>query len=67
MEISPLGGTLGAEIRDIKLKNLDAAVIDAIRTTFLEYLVLVFPKRQITIMKYSRDYRNFQILGFLCL
>ena len=48
MEISPLGGTLGAEIRDIKLKNLDAAVIDAIRTTFLEYLVLVFPNQNLT-------------------
>ena len=48
MEISPLGGALGAEIRDIKLKNLDAAIIDAIRTTFHEYLVLVFPNQNLT-------------------
>ena len=48
MEISPLGGALGAEIHDIKLNNLDAAIIEAIRTAFHEYLVLVFPNQNLT-------------------
>ncbi len=43
IEIVPLGETLGAEIRGVDLsKRLDATVAEAIRTAWLENLVLLF-------------------------
>lgn len=46
VEIRPLAGAIGAEIRGVDLsREIGAATFDAIHRAFLDYLVLVFPEQ----------------------
>lgn len=45
MEITPAAGHLGAVVRDVDLKSLDATEVDKLRDLIAEYLVLVFPEQ----------------------
>ena len=45
--VTPLAGLIGAEV-NVDLKSLDASSFAAVRTAFLEHLVLVFPNQQLT-------------------
>ncbi len=42
MQVTPLAGALGAEIRGLDLKQLDEAGWAAVHRAFLEHAVLVF-------------------------
>src|ERR1700730_14059388 len=49
VDVRPLGGSIGAEVRGVDLSSeLDDEVIAAIRATWLEHLVLVFPGQDLT-------------------
>lgn len=45
LDIHPEGGTLGAEIRGLQLKDIDDATFDAIRHALAEHSVLFFPSQ----------------------
>lgn len=47
-EITPLSGSLGAEIRGVSLKQASKDDADAIRALLLEHLVLFFPHQSLT-------------------
>lgn len=47
-EVTPLSGSLGAEIRGIDLKKAGPAEADAILTEIAEHLVLFFPNQHLT-------------------
>jgi len=48
MEITPLSGALGAEVRGIDLADLDAAGRSAVQAAYDEYLMLVFPGQDLS-------------------
>lgn len=48
IDANPLSGSLGAEVRNVDLANLDQAEFDAIGTAFLEHHVLVFRDQKLT-------------------
>ncbi|GAB5469046.1 MAG: TauD/TfdA family dioxygenase [Rhodospirillales bacterium] len=49
LEIEPLVGAFGARVHNLDLKrDLDAAVVRALREAWLEHLVLIFPAQQLT-------------------
>jgi taurine dioxygenase len=48
LEVRPLSGTLGAEVRGVSLRNnLDEAVVGGIRSLLDEHLVLCFPDQHL--------------------
>ena len=49
LEVTPLSGTIGAEIRGVDLKQpLDDATVDAIRSQLLRYHVIFFPGQHLS-------------------
>jgi len=49
VEVRPLSGTIGAEIRGMDISTaLDAAMVEFIRRQLLEYHLLFFPRQQLT-------------------
>jgi taurine dioxygenase len=48
LEISPLWGSLGAEIRGISLAEAGPADVDAVRSLLIDHLVLFFPGQNLT-------------------
>ena len=45
--VTPLAGLIGAEV-DVDLRQIDDDAFDRIRGAFLEYVILVFPKQQLS-------------------
>ncbi len=48
-QVSPLAGSLGAEIRGVQLAGSDAAQVAAVQRLLLEHQVLFFPEQQISV------------------
>ena len=45
MKFEPLTGCIGAQVHDVDLsRNIDARIVNEIRTALIEHQVLVFPK-----------------------
>ncbi len=48
LDVRPIGGALGAEIRGVDLNRLDESDRQAIRAAFADHLVLFFPDQDLT-------------------
>ena len=43
LDVVPLSGTIGAEIRGVDIRDLDQSTVDAIRQVWLDRKVVFFP------------------------
>lgn len=59
LEVTRLGGALGAEVRGMDLSRADATAADRIRSLLLEHCVLFFPGQQLTIEQHVALGRHF--------
>jgi taurine dioxygenase len=59
MEIWPLSGAIGAEVRGIQLAALDEAQFEAVRQAFLRHQVLVFRNQELDGTRYLELARRF--------
>jgi alpha-ketoglutarate-dependent taurine dioxygenase len=48
LQVVPLSGTIGAEIRGVDVRDLDQATVDAIRAVWLDRKVVFFPGQHLT-------------------
>jgi len=64
IKVEPLTGTIGAEISNVDLRNLDTETAAEIRDAFLEHVVVFFRDQPLTIDQlkaYTRHFGNFGI------
>ncbi len=54
MDIRPMSGALGAEVRGIDLESLDAAGVQRVRELVLEHLVVFFPDQRLSVAGHHR-------------
>ena len=47
LDVVPLSGSIGAEVRGLDLRDIDAPTVEAIRRTWLERKVVFFPGQQL--------------------
>lgn len=59
LDVTPLSGTIGAEIRGVDLRNLDDATIDAIRGVWLDRKVVFFPGQHLDAAAHLEFARRF--------
>lgn len=65
-QVKRLGYGLGAEVQGVDLSNLDAEDFEAIHAAWMEHLVLVFPRQQLTGLQFaafSERFGSLEILG----
>lgn len=49
IDVRPVSGSIGAEIADVELRDIDDSVFEAIRRAFLDFSMLVFRDQHLTI------------------
>jgi taurine dioxygenase len=66
LQVRRLGNGLGAEVRGLDLGRLDGSTLQAIHAAWMEHLVLVFPRQQLTPLQFAAFTERFgplEILG----
>ena len=59
MRVEPIGGTLGADIHDVDLTNLDDRTFAAVHQAWLDHLVVFFRGQQLDPAAHAAFARRF--------